>query len=41
MKDTITRFFGHKITSDAFDMRLGQAVCFVAGVLCSSSACGS
>jgi hypothetical protein len=31
MKDTITRFFTHKITGDAFDMRLGQVVCFVAG----------
>jgi uncharacterized membrane protein len=33
MKDTITRFFGHTISSDAFDRRLGQVVCFVAGVL--------
>ena len=33
MKDTITRFFGHTISSDAFDTRLGQVVCFVAGVL--------
>ena len=33
MKDTIARFFGHPISSDAFDTRLGQVVCFVAGVL--------
>jgi uncharacterized membrane protein YiaA len=33
MKDTITRFLGHKITSDALDVRLGQAVCFVGGVV--------
>jgi hypothetical protein len=33
VKDTIIRFFGHTITSDAFDLRLGQAVCFVGGVL--------
>jgi uncharacterized membrane protein YiaA len=33
MKDPIIRFFGHKISSDAFDKRLGQIVCFVAGAL--------
>ncbi|MDO8502731.1 MAG: hypothetical protein Q7S20_12890 [Gemmatimonadaceae bacterium] len=33
MNDTITRFFGHTISSDAFDRRLGQVVCFVAGVV--------
>jgi hypothetical protein len=29
MKDTIT----HKITSDTFDTKLGQAVCFITSVL--------
>lgn len=33
MKNTITRFFGRTISSNAFDTRLGQVVCFVAGVL--------
>ncbi|MBI1746090.1 MAG: hypothetical protein HYR55_05835 [Acidobacteria bacterium] len=33
MKDAIARFFGRTITSDAFDTRLGQAVCFVGGML--------
>lgn len=33
MKVTITRFFGQQISSDAFDKRLGQVVCFVAGGL--------
>jgi uncharacterized membrane protein YiaA len=33
MKDTITRFFGRRISSDALDQRLGQVVCFVAGVV--------
>jgi uncharacterized membrane protein len=33
MKDTIIRFFGHTISSDAFDRRLGQVVCFVAGLV--------
>jgi len=33
MKDTITRFFGRTISSDAFDRRLGQVFCFVAGAL--------
>jgi hypothetical protein len=33
MKDTIAGFFGHTISSDAFDTRLGQGVCFVAGVV--------
>ena len=33
MSGTIARFFGHTISSDAFDTRLGQVVCFVAGVV--------
>ncbi|MDO8665787.1 MAG: hypothetical protein Q7J79_04195, partial [Gemmatimonadales bacterium] len=33
MKDTITRFFGRTMSSDAFDTRLGQVVCFVAGMV--------
>ena len=33
MMETITQFFGRKITSDALDIRLGQAVCFIGGVL--------
>ena len=33
MNDTITRFFGQTISSDAFDRRLGQVVCFIAAVV--------
>ena len=33
MKDIISRFFSHKISSDTFDTKLGQAVCFVAGLV--------
>ncbi|OGT96000.1 MAG: hypothetical protein A3I79_08965 [Gemmatimonadetes bacterium RIFCSPLOWO2_02_FULL_71_11] len=33
MKATMTGFFGRRISSDAFDTRLGQVVCFVASGL--------
>jgi hypothetical protein len=31
--NAITRFFGHAVSSDAFDVKLGQGVCFVAAVI--------
>lgn len=35
MIDTITRLFGHQISSETFDAKFGQAVCFIAaGVFC-------
>lgn len=33
MKDNVLRFFGRTISSNAFDMKLGQAVCYVASVV--------
>lgn len=33
MKDTVIRFFGRTISSNVFDMKLGQAVCYVASVV--------
>ena len=33
MKEMITLYSGHKITRNALDIRLGQAVCFVGGLL--------
>ena len=33
MRQHITESLSYKITNDAFDMRLGQVACFVAGVL--------
>jgi len=33
MKDTLTGGFGRTITTNAFDMKLGQAVCYVASVI--------
>src|SRR5450759_479476 len=33
MNDTAIRFFGRTISSNAFDMKLGQAVCYVASVV--------
>ena len=33
MKDTPARFFGRTISSDAFDTKLGQVVCFVGSVV--------
>lgn len=29
MNNTMTRFFGRTVSSDAFDIKLGQGVCFV------------
>lgn len=33
MSGTMARFFGHTISSEAFDTKLGQVVCFVAAVV--------
>ena len=33
MKNTIMRLQNYRITSDRFDIRLGQSACFLAGVL--------
>jgi hypothetical protein len=33
MNGPITQFFGHTVSNDAFDTKLGQGVCFLASVL--------
>ena len=33
MKGSIARLLGHTISSDAFDLKLGQGVCFLASTL--------
>lgn len=33
MTDSITRFFGRTVSSDAFDKTLGQGVCFIASIV--------
>jgi hypothetical protein len=33
MNNTMTRFFGRTVSSDAFDIKLGQSVCFVGSVV--------
>jgi len=33
MNDSVSRFLGRSVSSNAFDMKLGQAVCYVASVV--------
>ncbi len=33
MNNIMTRFFGRTVSSDAFDIKLGQSVCFVGSVV--------